>query len=133
MLNKFLKPQLDQLDNGKEIWFQQDGATAHTAGISISLLKQWFPSRLISRRGNVEWPARSPDLAPCDFFLWGYLKEKVYRHRPQSIQDLKKAISLEIRRIPKEITDQVMRSFRERLRQCADIGGCHLNDVIFKT
>ena len=96
-------------------------------------MKQWFPLRLISRRGNVEWPARSPDLAPCDFFLWGYLKEKVYRHRPQSIQDLNTAISLEIRRIPKEITDRVMRSFRERLRQCADIGGGHLNDVIFKT
>jgi len=24
------------------------------------------------------WPPRSPDLTPCDFFLWGYLKERVY-------------------------------------------------------
>ncbi|GBN65958.1 hypothetical protein AVEN_79858-1 [Araneus ventricosus] len=24
------------------------------------------------------WPSRSPDLTPFDFFLWGYVKEKVY-------------------------------------------------------
>ena len=23
---------------------------------------------------DVEWPPRSPDLTPCDFFLWGYLR-----------------------------------------------------------
>ena len=34
---------------------------------------------------------RSPDLNPCDFFLWGYLKSKVYSNRPQSIEELKDA------------------------------------------
>ena len=23
-------------------------------------------------------PPRSPDMTPCDFFLWGYVKEHVY-------------------------------------------------------
>ena len=32
----------------------------------------------MGRRGSHEWPARSPDLTPCDFFLWGWLKEQVY-------------------------------------------------------
>jgi len=41
-----------------------------------------FPGRLMSLRGDVEWPERSPDLSPCDVFLWGYLKEKVFKHRP---------------------------------------------------
>lgn len=37
-----------------------------------------FPERWIGigRRGPIEWLARSPDLAPLDFFLWGYLKSK---------------------------------------------------------
>jgi hypothetical protein len=42
-----------------------------------------FPGHLISLRGDMGWPARSPDLSPCDFFLWGYPKEKVFKHRPR--------------------------------------------------
>jgi hypothetical protein len=26
----------------------------------------------------VAWPARSPDLNPLDFFLWGCMKSRVY-------------------------------------------------------
>jgi len=44
---------------------------------------------MISLRRDVGWPARSPDLNPCDFFLWGYLKEKFFKHRPRSLEDFK--------------------------------------------
>ena len=54
---------------------QQDGATAHTANISMNSLRQQFPGRLISRFGDIHWPSRSPDLPVLDFFLWGYLKK----------------------------------------------------------
>ena len=42
------------------MWFQQDGATAHTARKSIQLLKTLFSSLLISRFGNVPWESRFP-------------------------------------------------------------------------
>ena len=36
------------------------------------------------------WPPRSPDATPCDFFLWGYVKDQVYvPHLPTSIPELK--------------------------------------------
>jgi len=76
-----------------------------------------FPGLLISLRGDVEWPARSPDLSPCDIFLWGYLKEKVFKHRPRSLEDLKERIQQEIDPIPPDLTWRVM-NFRERLQQC---------------
>ena len=79
MLETYLHPRLDDMDT-EDVWFQQDGATAHTARRSLRVLKEMFPGRLISLRGDEEWPARSPDLSPCDFFLWGYLKEKVFKH-----------------------------------------------------
>ena len=72
-----------------DVWFQQDGATAHTARISLAVLRQMFPGRLVSLRGDIGWPARSPDLSMCDFFLWGYLKDKVFRHRPHTIEEIK--------------------------------------------
>ena len=29
-------------------------------------------------RGFNNLPPRSPDATPCDFFLWGYVKDQVY-------------------------------------------------------
>lgn len=31
-------------------------------------------NKLVGSKGPVTWPARSPDLNHCDFFLWGWVK-----------------------------------------------------------
>jgi hypothetical protein len=49
-------------------WFQQDSATANTARMSMQALSDVFGDRIIN---NDIWPAGSPDLNPCDFFLLG--------------------------------------------------------------
>ena len=133
MLLNFLKPRLESLGGCRELWFQQDGATAHTASKSVQILKNMFPSRLISIRGDIAWPARSPDLAPCDFFLWGYIKEKVYINRPKTIDELKEKIVEEIRNLSQSTINEVMSSFRNRLKECIDKEGHHLSDTIFKS
>ncbi|GFU44592.1 hypothetical protein TNCV_1506961 [Trichonephila clavipes] len=46
----------------------------HTARATIDLLKDTLGDRLISRFGPVNWPPRSCDLTPLDYFLWGYVK-----------------------------------------------------------
>ncbi|GFY18756.1 putative transposable element [Trichonephila clavipes] len=73
MITNFLIPELNNRDV-QELWFQQDGATCHTARATIDLLKDTFGDRLISRFGPVNWPPRSCDLTPLDYFLWGYVK-----------------------------------------------------------
>jgi hypothetical protein len=57
---------------------QQDGATAHTTRASMSVLREMFPQNVISRGGDVPWPAHSPDLSAYDYFLRGYLKSRVF-------------------------------------------------------
>ena len=81
----------------------------------------------------MEWPAQSPDLSPCDVFLWGYLKEKVFKNRPRSLEDLKERIQQEIDSIPPELTRRVMKNFQERLQQCVANDGRHMSDMNFKT
>ena len=83
-------------------------------------------------QGQAKW-SDTPDLNPCDFFLWGYLKSKVYSNCPQSIEQLKDAIHHEITAIPHEMTRRVIDNFREHLRQCVDNNRSHLTDLIFKT
>ena len=91
------------------------------------------PRHLISLRGDIGWPAHSPDLNSCDFFLWGYLKLKVSSNRPQSIEQLKDAIRQEIIAIPQEMICRVKDNFRERFRQWVNNNGSHLTDLIAKT
>jgi hypothetical protein len=132
MLRDFLQPRINDLGN-TPLWFQQDGATAHTANESRAVLRGMFPGRLISQRGDIAWPARSPDLSPCDYFLWGYLKAEVFKHRPRTIEELKDAIRSEITAIPEALTRRALQNFRVRLQECITREGKHLDDILFKT
>ncbi|GFX42473.1 uncharacterized protein TNCV_1520371 [Trichonephila clavipes] len=75
MITNFFIPELNNHDV-QELWFQKDGATCHTARATIDLLKDTLGDRLISRFGPVNWPPRSCDLTPLDYFLWGYVKRQ---------------------------------------------------------
>ncbi|GFV33433.1 DUF4817 domain-containing protein [Trichonephila clavipes] len=77
MITNFYIPELNNHDV-QELWFQQDGATCHIARATIDLLKDTFGDHLISSFGPVNWPPRSCDLTPLDYFLWGYVKPLVY-------------------------------------------------------
>ncbi|GFU89273.1 uncharacterized protein TNCV_593591 [Trichonephila clavipes] len=68
MITNFFVPELNNHEV-QELWFQQDGATCHTARATIDLLKDTFGDHLISRFGPVNWPPRSCDLTPLDYFL----------------------------------------------------------------
>jgi hypothetical protein len=52
-----------------------------------------FPNCWIGKGGAINWPARSLDLAPCDFFLWGHLKSNIYKRRHPDINSLSEAIT----------------------------------------
>ena len=74
---------VNQLDD-KELsigYFQQDGATSHTSHASMAEIPSFFCDRVISKG---LWPQHSPDLRPPHYFLWGYLKGRVYQtnHEP---------------------------------------------------
>jgi len=68
----------------------------------------------------------------CDFFLWGYLKSRVYEGRPRTLEELKGAIRKQIGMINQELLEREA-SYRERLQMCILQNGHHLSDVIFRT
>ena len=69
----------------EEFYFQQDGAPPHYHSDVRSFLEEVLPNKWIGRRGFVEYPPHSPELTPLDFFLWGYLKYKVYATKPATV------------------------------------------------
>lgn len=112
------------------VWFQQDGAPPHYALPVRRYLNEIFPNRWIGRRGAVEWPARSPDLTPLDFFLWGYLKNKVYVTKPTNIEDLKESIRHETSLILPEMLEKVKNEFYNRLGFCQETRGAHFEHLL---
>jgi len=75
------------LDVRQSMWFQHDGCPAHYS-IAREVLDRDYNGRWIDRGGPINWPARSPDLTSPDFFLWGYLKDKVYQQVPTTRENM---------------------------------------------
>ena len=57
---------------------------------------------------------RSPDLNTCDFYLWGYLKSKVYNTLPKNLDELKSNIEREIKSITRDDLKRVFLNFEKR-------------------
>ena len=109
-------------------WWAQDGAPGHTAVNISEWMTEFFQHKIIALHHPQEWPPRSPDLTPCDFFLWGYLKSKVYVTAPRDMADLIQRIDREADAI-KQNSDLVKRAVKDMVRRaqnCVASGGSHV-------
>ena len=100
-----------------KFWFQQDGASSHTSNLSRDWRKENFGGRVISLKTDFEGAPNSPDLSSPDFFLWGYLKDRVYAGKPRTITELKEAIREEMKAITNSVCKNVMNNFVLRLKK----------------
>lgn len=136
MLENNIDPAItDTIENNEGfneniVIFQQDGAPPHHALPVRQFLNRVFPNRWIGRRGYVEWPARSPDLTPLDFFLWGYIKNKVYITQPDTLQILRERINAACREITPDMLQNVRNEFTNRLYYCLAEDGRHFEHLI---
>ncbi|GFV46011.1 uncharacterized protein TNCV_2200211 [Trichonephila clavipes] len=131
MITNFFIPELNNHDV-QELWFQQDGATCHTARATINLLKDTFGDRLISRFGPMNWPPRSCDLTPLDYILWGYVKSLVYADKPQTLDHLEDNIRRVIADIRPQMLEKVIENWTSRLDYIRASRGSHMPEIIFK-
>ncbi|GFY08120.1 putative transposase [Trichonephila clavipes] len=131
MITNFFIPELNNHDV-QELWFQQDGATCHTARATIDLLKDTFGDRLILRFGPVNWPPRSCDLTPLDYFLWGYVKSLVYTDKPQTLDHLEDNNRRVIADIRPQMLEKVIENWTSRLDYIRASRGSYMPEIIFK-
>ncbi|GFV49349.1 helicase domino [Trichonephila clavipes] len=131
MITNFFIPELNNHDV-QELWFQQDGAPCHTARATIDLLKDTLGDRLISRFGPVNWPPRSCDLTPLDYFLWGYVKSLVYADKPQTLDHLEDNIRRVIADIRPQMLEKVIENWTSRLDYIRASRGSAMPEIIFK-
>ena len=124
VLEPFFKKDAQRLYPNQHLVFHQDSAPSHKAKTTL----QWLRDHNIAFVTPEEWTPSSPDAAPCDYFLWGYLKAKLNKRAPRSIGGLKKAIAEELRKVPQDVIDRALRAWPKRCRQIYAAKGGHIEN-----
>jgi hypothetical protein len=116
----------------ERIWYLHDGAPCHYALIVREWLNNNFPERWIGRNGPVAWPPRSPDLNPCDFFLWGYIKSLVYATQINTIEKLRERVenAATVIRNNRILLGRVEECYLRRIESCLHNNGNHFEHLL---
>ena len=134
ILQTWLFPRLQE-DEPKEFIMQQDGAPPHVRLDVRRWLKDVLPHRWIGRGAHEDfifcpWPARSSDLTACDYFLWDYVKNKVFvPQQPARIPDLKNRITAAVETIAPDMLIRVWQESDFRLDVCRVTKGTHIEHL----
>lgn len=125
LLQTQIRPALEEvIGENQDIWFQMDGCPAHNSRVVRQYLMDSFHGNVIGPNHQINWPARSPDLSPNDFFLWGHIKDKLYKNvRFQNLHQLQNSISAICDRISVYQLANVRREFYDRLGYCLAVNG----------
>ena len=68
-------------------------------------------------------PPNSPKLAYPIEFIWAYIKPRIKRRNPQTLEELKKFTLEEWNAIPKKIIDNCGKNYRKRLEKVIELEG----------
>ena len=128
----WLLPQLNT--NYDNYILQLDGAPPSFHRNVRVLLNCVLQQRWIGRAAKgdnhlLPWPPRSPNLTPCDLFLWGFVKDSVYvPPLPMSLNELRDRITRVLQTITADTLHRVWDEFDYRVdvchvTQCAHIEG----------
>ena len=101
-------------------WFQQDGATPHTATATMRHLDELFAVNVISKKSNV--PPISDLLAS---FCGDSVKTtcSVYHNNPQNVIELQRSVEDFIKSIPRVMCERVIESFKHCVTECINRRG----------
>ena len=127
MLREVVMSQLQIKPYFNELFFKQDGALPHYALRVRDYLNKVFPQRWFGKRGSIEWPPRSPDLTPIDFFFCDVVKIKMYEKNPKTVNESKDYILDALREIDRDrnLCRTVCHSVLDRCEECCNVGGGH--------
>lgn len=124
LLQQQVLPVVQEFPRFDELVFMQDGAPPHWSLAVRNWLSNTFPNRWMGRSSpNLPWPPYSPDLTPMDFFLWGWVKERVYKTPLRDLVELRERIEEAFVSLAQEMVNRSIDSYARRLQRCLDRGG----------
>lgn len=114
----------------QNLFFQQDGAPPHNSRRVMEYLNNLYGERLIANQGHIRWPPRSPDLTPLDYYVWGTLKNKVYKTSSNTREELQNKVVRALNEItPAELRRAIQATVR-RAELCIEKNGGHFEQYL---
>jgi len=98
-------------------------------------LNRNLPLRWIGRTGKdddtlMQWPPRSPDLTPCDFFFWGFVKDTVFvPPLPANLQDLRNRTTAAVALVDRDMLTHVWNEMDYHIDVCHITKGGHIEHL----
>ena len=127
-IDKVLKPvirnDIPRLYPNGDCLFQQDSAPSHGSKKTQDYLK----TQNLKYITPSQWLPNSPDVAPLDYFFWGYLKRQVNKRNPTTISGLKKVIKEEVAKVSQTMINKALKSWGKRCRQIYYNKGLHIEN-----
>ncbi|GBN72380.1 hypothetical protein AVEN_87079-1 [Araneus ventricosus] len=122
ILKLFLKDDYCRLYPNGDVIFHQDSAPSHASSVT----QKFLTDQQVQLLRPQQWMPNSSDAAPCDYFLWGHLKNKLNKRRVSTLKSLQKAIREEVKKIPHEMIFWALKSWPKRCRQIYYAEGLHI-------
>lgn len=116
----------------REIWYMHDGAPPHRSRKVTDYLNRSFENWIGLNSPLVQWPARSPDLTPCDFSIWGWAKSLVYSEEIVSRDQLRQKIedAFTIMKTKEGELKKATEHVLKRAQLCLDNEGGHFENYL---
>lgn len=114
------------------MWFMHDGSPVHFSRSVTRYLNNTYGNHWIGRAGPVKWPARSPDLTPLDFNLWGSMKSLVYSTHINTQEELRNRIieaGATLKNSPDTLS-KVRKAWIRRAKCCIQQNGGHIEQLL---
>jgi [histone H3]-lysine36 N-dimethyltransferase SETMAR len=113
----------------KEVFFHQDLATSHFSRYTTRKLDQLKSETGINYIPRHHIPVKSPDISPMDFCVFGLVKRGLWRHKPKNLKGLWKALQIEWKRLPQEVIQRALESWKSRCRLVVKKCGEHIEHI----
>nr|XP_042902596.1 uncharacterized protein LOC122270187 [Parasteatoda tepidariorum] len=124
ILNPFLEDDYCRFYPNGDAVSHQDSAPSHASKVT----QKFLTDQQVQFLRPEQWIPNCPDAAPCDYFLWGHLKNKLNNRRISTLRGLQRAIREEVKKIPQEIILRALKSWPMRCRQIYYAGGRHIEN-----
>jgi len=125
-INNILQPIYRSLSSrakelGKTITLYFANARVH----SSRKVQEYMHSHNMKKAAQTPY---SPDIAPADFFLFGYVKDKLKGFFFKTVDELFEEITSIINKIPKELIKKVFQDWIERCQHVIDMKGNYIDN-----
>ena len=126
-----LKKELVPLfkDDMDKVFIHHDKASSHTAGKTVEFLTQMNEKYGITFQRKEDIVVKGADVAPMDFFGFGWLKSKVKKRRFRTFKGFVKTIREEWSKLSPQFCENVFEEWKARCLLIKKEQGRHIEQI----